>query len=253
MSSSLYEKCQELFTGYPLAIRTINQRRTVRSMVLILAEAQGVRSFVLLQDCSEGSPVYSISSWCGCDKVDIEEGDVDGVTKVEVKAITCAVPLPRHGSLFGWRSGDTITALVTFHADCTPTCPEPSWKVMPHVGISHDCWPPFTDEPFLGQWFWSHHRAGRIVSLGGLIAGQPGVVFWTDREEILGRDCCVVAHDITSSNGYSLRMGRYVHYGALRIQGPIPPVNSLLADVGKVDLAPRFQSPEYSDGSVAGC
>jgi len=253
MTSSLYERCQELFAGYPLAIRPVNQRQTVRSMVLILAEVPDIRFFVLSQDCSEGSPVYSLSPWCGCDRVDIEEDSADGLTKVEVKAMARAVPIPRHGSLFGWRSGDTVTALIAFHADYTPTCPEPSWKVMPLADIPRDCWPPFTDEPLLGHWFWSHHLAGRIVSLGGLIAGKPDTVFWTDREEILGRDCCVVAHDITSPEGYTLRIGRYLYYGALQTGEPVPPVRSLLADVGKVDLAPRFQSSEHSNSPATEC
>ena len=250
MTSPLYERCQELFARYPLAIRAVNQRQTVRSMVLMLED---IRFFVLSQDCSEGSPVYSLSPWRGCDRVDIEEDSADGFTKVDIKDMTHAVPIPRHGSLFGWRSGDTVTALVAFHADYTPTCWEPSWKVMPLAGTSEDCWPPFTREPLLGHWFWNHHWAGRIVSLGDLIAAKPDTVFWTDRKEVLGRDCCVVAHDITSPEGYTLRRGCYVYYEALRPDEPVPPpVKSLLADVGKVDLAPRFRPFEYNNRPATG-
>lgn len=253
MTSSLYARCEELFANYPLAIRVINQRRTVSSMVLILTETPDIRFFVLMQDCSEGSAVYSLNPWCGCDRVDVEADSTDGLTKVEVKALTGAVPIPRHGALFGWRSGDTVTALIAFHADYTPTCPEPSWKVMPLADIPEDCWPPFTTEPLLGHWFWSHHSAGRIVSLGGLIAEKSDVFFWTDREEVLGRDCCVVAHDRTSPEGYTVRMGRYVYYEALRTGEQVPSVKSLLADVGKVDLSPRFQPPECDDSRDTGC
>lgn len=251
MTSSLYETCQELFADYPLAVRSINQRQTVCSMVLILTEAPDIRFFVLSQDRSEGSPVYSLSPWCGCDRVDIEKDSADGLTKAEVKAMTRAVPIPRHGSLFGWRSGDTVTALVAFHADCTPNHREPSWKVMPLADIPRDCWPPFTSEALLGHWFWSHQRVGRIVSLGGLIARKPNTVFWTEREKVLGQDCCVVKHDITSPEGYTLRTGRYVYYKALQMGEPVPSVRSLLADVDKVDLAPRFQPSECNNPASA--
>lgn len=244
MSKLLYERCEELFIDYPLAIRPLNQRKTVRSIVLILADAPDVRYFVLLQERTEDPSIYSLCPWHECDRVDIEENNDDSLTKLEVNAITRAVPVPRHGSLFGWRSGDTISALIAFHADYTPDCPEPSWKVMPLVGISQDCWPPFTHEPLLGHWFWSHYQAGRIVSLGGLIAGKPNTVFWTDRAEVLGRDCCVVSHDIPSREGFTLSAGRYVSHESLHMGEQVPPVGILLADVSKIDLAPRFRSSE---------
>jgi hypothetical protein len=123
---------------------------------------------------------------------------------------------------------------------------------MPLAGIPAECWPPFTDEPLLGHWFWSYYWAGRIVSLGGLIAGKPDTVFWTDREEVLGRDCCAVAHDITSPEGYTVRRGRYVYYEALRTDKPVPSMSTLLADVGKIDIAPRFQRCECNDRLAAG-
>jgi len=254
MTSSLYERCQQLFADYPLAIRAVNHRRTVRSMVLMLPDDPDIRFFVLSQDCGEGSPVYSLRPWYGCERVDIEEGSIDDFTKVDVKAMIYGVPvpIPRHGSLLGWRSGDAVTALVAIHANYTPACPEPSWKVMPLAGIPAKNWPPFTGESLLGPWFWSYYWAGSIVSLSALIAGTPDTVFWTDREEVLGRDCCAVARDITSPEGYTLRGGRYVYYQALRTDKPVPSMRILLEDAGKIDLAPRFQRSEYNDRLAAG-
>jgi len=253
MISSLYERCHQLFAGYPLAVTTVNRSGTVRSMTLMRQDSQDARFFVLSQDCSEGSPVYSLCPWNGCDRVDIDEDGADDSTKVDAKVMISGVPIPRHGSLFGWRSGDSVTALVPIHADYTPTCPEPAWKVMPRAGIPAEWWPPFTNESLLGHWFWSYYRAGRIVSLATLIAGKPDTVFWTDRQEVPGRDCCAVARDITSPEGYTLRRGRYVYYGALRTDKPVPPMSTLLADVGRIDIAPRFRRYECHDRLAAGC
>ena len=33
-------------------------------------------------------------------------------------------------------------------------------------------WPPFTDEPLFGSWFWNQYRAGGIVCLDDLIAAH---------------------------------------------------------------------------------
>jgi hypothetical protein len=224
-------------------------------MVLMLHSGDDVGFFVLSRDYSEGMPVYSLRPWHANGIVDIEADDggaIRTVPDILVNAVTRGVPIPRHGSMFGWRCGNPVTALVAVYAKYTPSCPEPCWTVMPLVGIPEAQWPPFTGECLLGHWFWEHYRAGSIVSLGGLIAETPDTVFWADTEAILGWDCCAVAHDVSSREGFTLRRGRYVYYQALRAGKPVPSLSVLLSDICKTDLAPRFQRSEGCDGRPQG-
>lgn len=246
---SLYETCNELFTDYPLAARTVNRSGTIRSMVLLLRDGDDAGFFVLVSDSSEGRPLYSLCTWQAGGIVDIEADGSAAVSDVAVKAVTRGVPLPRHGSVFGWRHGDAVTALVAVYTEHTPESPEPSWTVMPLAGTPEAQWPPFTGERLFGHRFWEQYRAGSIITLDNLIAGTPDTVFWADTKAILGSDCCAVAHDISSPDGPVLRRGRYVYYQALRDGKPVPSLNALLADPGKIDLAPRFQrSAHGGDG-----
>jgi hypothetical protein len=239
-TSSLSEACHELFSGYPLAARAANHAGTIRSMVLMLQDGDDSQFFVLSHDSREGRHCYSLRPWRATGTVGIE-ADGGAVPDVAVNAVTRGVPIPRDGSLFGWRYGDAITALVAVYTKYAPACPEPCWTVMPLVGIPETQWPPFTGEHLFGRWFWEHYRAGNIVSVGDLIAAAPDTVFWADTKAILGSDCCAVARDIKSPDGHTLRRGRYVYYQALRAGKPVPPLGALLADTGKTDLAPRFQ------------
>ncbi len=237
---SLYETCQELFAEYPLAVSVGTCSRTVHSMVLMLRDQDDVRFFVLSQDCGAGKPCYSLRPWHAGGIVDIEADRGDAVPDISANAVTSGVPIPQDGSLFGWKSGDAVNALIAVYAEYTPVCPEPSWSLMLLVGIPEAQWPPFTGEHLFGHWFWEHYRAGSIVSLGGLIAGTPDTVFWADTEAILGSGCCVVARDIKSPEGYTLQHGRYVYDQALQAGTPVPSLDTLLNDYGKTDLASRF-------------
>ena len=242
-TSSLYEKCHELFIGYPLAASAVDGERTVRSMVLMLRDEDDAEFFVLSHHCGEGRSFYSLCPWPAGTIVDIEADGSAPVPDAVVSAVTHGVPIPQDGSLFGWKRQDAVTALIAVYAEHTPTSPEPCWSVMPRAGIPETQWPPFTGEPLIGNWFWELQQAGKIVFVGGLIAGIPGTVFWADTESIIGSDCCVVARDVRSPEGYTLPSGRYVYYKALRAGGPVPSLQELLADTDKTDLAPRFQSP----------
>ena len=49
------------------------------------------------------------------------EADGDAaLPHVAVSVVTRGVPIPRDGSLFGWRYGDTVTALVPVYTTSTP-------------------------------------------------------------------------------------------------------------------------------------
>jgi hypothetical protein len=247
-TSSLYEACHELFAAYPLAARALNHSGTIRSMVLMLQDGDNAGFFVLSNDCGEGRPSYSLRPWPAGGIVDIEADGSPVVPDVVVKAVTRGVPIPRDGSLFGWTCGDAITALVVVYAEYTSVHPEPGWAVMPRAGISEAQWPPFTGERLFGHWSWEHYRAGSIVSLDSLIAGNPDTVFWTDTTATLGSNCCAVGRDIRSPKGPTLQRGGYVYYQVLRAGKPVPSLGMLLADTSKIDLAPRFRHSGHSDG-----
>lgn len=239
--SSTYEACAELFADYPLAVRVVDCSGTVRSMVLMLPEGDDAQFFVLTHEYGEGRPFFSLSSWdTGTNIADIE-ADSGTVPDEVMSAVTRGIPIPRHGSLFGWRREDAIIALIAVYAQYTPGCTEPSWAVMPLAGSPEAQWPPFTGEHLFGSWFWKHYRTGGVVTLGDLIAGTPDAVFWADTEAVFGWDCCVVARDIASHEGYTLRRGCYLYYKALQTGTPVPALDELLSGYGKIDLAPRLQ------------
>jgi hypothetical protein len=248
-TTSLDEACQELFAGYPLAARTVNNSGTIHSMVLMLVDSDDVRFFVLSYDCSAGTPVYSLYPWPTGDIVDIEADRSTPIPDVVMKAaVTRGVPLPRHGSIFGWTESEAITALVVIYTEYAPVRPLPRWTVMPLAGIPEPDWPPFTSKRLFGHWFWEYYRVGSIVSLDNLIAETPDTVFWVNTQKNLGSDCCAVARDVEGPEGHTLRRGRYVYSEALRSGKPIPSLTELLANTGKTDLAARFQRPGHSNG-----
>ena len=251
--SSLYQACGDLFAHYLPAVTTVNPSESARSMVLMGQDGSDVGFFVLTDDDDEGKPYYSLSPWDGLGGVNIGPGTNSVIPDVFASVIAHGVPVPRDGSLYGWDDEDTITALIAIYAEYTPESPVPSWATMPLAGIPEAQWPPFADEPLFGHWFWENYREGRIVSLDGLIAATPGVVFWADTGAILGSGCCAVAYDIRSPEGSTLQRGRYVYYQALLAGKPVPSLRTLLSDTDKVDLALRFRRPEHKgDGPPDG-
>jgi hypothetical protein len=216
-------------------------------MILMQQDGGDAGFFVLTDDHNEGQHIYSLRPWRAPGGVDIGPDADTAIPDLFAKVIEHGVPVPRHGSLCGWEDRDTITALVPFYSQYTPESPEPYWATMPVAGSPEDEWPPFVDEPIFGRWFWEHYWAGRVISLGDLIAATPGVVFWVDTVAIVGSGCCVVAHDIRSPEGHTLQHGRYVYYQALRAGKEVPSLRALLADNSKVDLAPRLRPSSPSE------
>ena len=215
---------------------------------MLLSDGDGARFFVLTHDSRDGKSLYSLRQRGTRETIDIDGDRNAAVPDVVVNVVTRGVPIPRDGSLFGWRYGDAVTALVPVYTTSTPTSPDPFCAVMPRAGISEGRWPPFTEEHLPGPWFWEHYWARSIISVGGLIAETPAAVFWANTEATLGTNCFVVARDIESGEDYTLRRGIYVYYKALRASTPVPPLTVLLADSNKIDLAPRFRRFIDSDG-----
>ena len=239
-TSSLYKACSELLADYPLAASADECTGAVASMVILFQHQGEVQFFVLSQQCDEAGVFFSVSPWPAGESVIIEDDEAPAVPDAMASAIASGVPVPRHGSLFGWRSEDSITALIAIYSEYTSDCPQPRWTVMPRDGLRYDQWPPFTDEVVLGHWFWEYYKIGKIVLLDDLIASIAATVFWIDTQQTLGSDCCAIARDVISPQGFTLRCGCYVYYEALRIGAAVPPMQALLADANKVDLVSRF-------------
>jgi hypothetical protein len=217
-------------------------------MVLTVREGDDIRFFVLAQSCGAGPPLFSVSPWPAGDIVDIDADGRTAVPDVLASAVTRGVPLPRHGSVFGWTGADVITSIVVIYTDPAPERPLPRWTVMPLAGIVENEWPPFTGRHFFGSWFWEHYDSGSLVLLDGVIAEHPGTVFWVSTHSVLGADCCAVARDIKNPQGRILRRGRYVYSEILRSREPVPSLTALLADTSKTDLTPRFRRYVHDDG-----
>jgi hypothetical protein len=231
-----YEACSELFAAYPLAVRAVNHTGSVRSMVLMTVEHGKPRFHILNHDSDDGH--YSLRPWRSSGSVDIEsDGSVPA--GADITPVTGGVPLPRHGSLLGWKPGKDITALIVLYTEYEPEHPVPNWMLMPLAGLPESQWPPFADKRLFGPWFWDHYRAGRIVSLASLIADSRDTVFWVVPESATAGSVAVRA--TVSGKVGTLRRGAYVYQGELRARRPVPSLDELLADSGKTDLAPRFR------------
>jgi hypothetical protein len=240
--SSLYRRCGDLFAQYPLAIRRPHCSGHIRSMILVLEDDGTARFYVLSHNESERGPIYSLFDWPAGRISDIDEEIRTGraLDKVD-RVLTGGVPVPLHGSLFGWRRDDSITALIAIYAKYSPAHKEPSWTVMPLTDIPETQWPPFTGMRFFGDWFWQWYRAGNIASLSRLIASTPDTVFWVDTQMTLGSGSCAVAAEVSSQEGYRLRRGCYMYYRALQAGIPAPSLGALLSEDSRIDLSLGFR------------
>jgi hypothetical protein len=239
---ALHDACGRLFDSYPLAAEPLGGTGTAHHMVLMLED----QFFTLTRVIGKNPPLfYWAAPWDEDPSDDVKisaHGTEPGAPRQITEAITRGVPVPRDGSMLGWKNGKTITALIVFYTTATREQPEPAWSVMPHADITQRQWPPFTGERlFTRSRFWDHYRAGSIVSLAGLVAASPRVVFWADTQAILGSNCCIAAHDVPAPGGWTLPQGRSAYYEALRAGKPVPPLSVLLADPSATDLAPRFR------------
>ena len=242
-TDSLHQACLDLLASYPQAVMvTTDHGQTADSMILMIRTGSEAEFYVLSHSPGAGFP-FALHRWPHGDAVDIQ-ADANAATPDLARGVVSrGIPFPADGSLFGWRHEQAITALIVFYSEYSPEYPQPSWALMPLEGTPDQDWPPFTEEGIFGSWFWDHHQAGRILSLDTLVGSAQHTVFWADTKAILGSDCCVVAHDLRTPDGATLPRGRYVYYQALRAGKSAPPLSVLLADTGKVDLAPRFQQP----------
>lgn len=154
-------------------------------------------------------------------------------------AILAARTGPADGSLYGWRHGTAITALIMFFDDGAPDG-GPSWSVCPHAGTPEAHWPPFTEADRGPGWFRGHYPAGHLADLGPAVAATRGTIFGVPAGEALGGHLFAVGADIAVPPGFVLPRGCYAYFSVLRAGHPLPPLEDLLADERREDLGPRF-------------
>jgi hypothetical protein len=251
-TNSLYDVCRGLFETYPQAARAIDARGSVWSIVIMLEDGPNAGYFVLTQRCNKGEPVFSLWSWPDGDVVDIVHDCADPPSALLGDVLSHGVPIPRDGSVFGWTVGGAVAALIVIYVESAVDFGEPGWAVMPRVGMPREDWPPFTGERLFGHWSWERSWSRRIVSLDEVIGGTSETFWWVDTKAVIGSDCCVISTDIVSQ-GLTVPRGRYAFYEALCSSEAIPPLEALLDDPGKIDLAPRFQIYLASRAVAGGC
>jgi hypothetical protein len=239
-ASRAYLACRYLFNEYPLAVSAVDHVPSLHTIVLMLRDGEHARFFVLMRIRGKTRTDYTLSRWRATVAVEIA-ADGGEVPELVANVVEQGIPIPCDGSLFGWVYQEIVTALIVVHASARPDSPVPVWSVMPLVGTPESQWPPFSGERSFGRWFWKDHQAGNLVQLDGLIAANPGIVFWLDTYQSLGSGCCVVASDIKTSEGRILRRGKYLGAATLRAGVAVPSLADLLAEACKTDLAPRFQ------------
>jgi hypothetical protein len=242
-ASDVFKACEDLYAEYPMAASPVNSRGTVYAIVLTLCDGADARYFTLARYEVADGHSYVLSPWRSDHGVTIRTDSHD-VADLAVAAVMRGVPMPRDGSMFGWTCGGTVAALVLVHTSYTPQSPVPTWSAMSLADGFETQWPPFIGESSFGPWFWDHYRAGKLISIGGLVAANPGCVFWVDAYATIGTSCCVVTNDLEASGGPILGRGRYVDSRALMSgqlpEHQVPSMAELLAG-NRTDLAPLFE------------
>lgn len=243
-----YGTCQQKFARHPHAIRMFrSDGHVIHEMVIMLRDGDVVDFRVLERHSIGSARFYCLYPWPDGEAVMISRDEP--VSPAAAEAVIQGVPLPQHGSLFGWSNGDSFTALIPAYTDPTATSSLPSWSVMPLADSPENQWPPFAGERYFGEWFWDDLQAGHLVSLATLVARTTDTVFWADTKSSLGSDTCVVAKDVTGADGLTLRRGAYVYAGVLRSHLSIPSLADLLADPTTVDIAEYFARPDEPGGN----
>jgi hypothetical protein len=227
-TDSLYQRCQQLFADYPLAVLDDWE------MALLMPAGTGAAFFILAKE-EDGS--YTMDRWSGEElgRVSSNGGSAGDDMACVLKD---GVPCPRDGELFGWVQHGVITGLI---AASISQEHGPVWSPMPAVGTPEDSWPAFVGPHVLGHWFWDEYQAGKIVSLGPLIASTPGTIYWAATEPTIGSGSAVVTTAV-HKGGISLPDGVYIYHGVLTGSGLCAEaLESLARKAPQTDLAPRFR------------
>jgi hypothetical protein len=226
-TGSLYERCQQLFREYPLAVTGPPDHMT-------LMASDG--SFFFLTDPGNGARHFRLQPWPSGSAVSIEAKTADLPAEL-TGALRDGVPCPRGGALFGWVQHGVITGLIPTYVEETG----PEWSAMPVTGSPEDSWPLFVGHPLLGHWFWDEYQAHTIVDLGRLVASTPGTTYSADTVPTTGYVSVVVTSDVCKG-GITLPQGVYIYHAVLTGSGLCAEaLESLARKAQQTDLAPRFK------------
>jgi hypothetical protein len=147
------DACNRLFSGYPLAV----EHAGAAFMVLIVPAGDVPRFYTLVR-LRDGS--CRLRLWRSRDGIMISPGTAALPAGYE-DVLGSGVPLPRHGSMFGWVAGGEVTALICVNTrDANDALEFPVFAVAPRAGTPESQWPPCY--PLFGAWFWAGQRGGRI-------------------------------------------------------------------------------------------
>jgi hypothetical protein len=237
--TTTFEACLRLFERYPLAITLDAADGGSLSMVL-LNHAAGPAGFCVLTQARDD--LFVVRSWNRHDGVDQPIRPGEPVPGPISQLIAGSMPVPHDGALFGWIADNQVTAMLAVH--CRPPAPwdqpvpVPQIRVMPMAGTSELLhWPPFTASPLDDGRLWEYVQWGELVDLVPLVARSAGCVFWVpspDRRP--GHGYVAVVSNLPAEE-YWLPAGVYADHWTLREGLQPPPVGSLLAQPGVVDLA----------------
>jgi hypothetical protein len=242
MPGTLYEEFSALFDTYPLAVEPVTADGTQDRMVL----GSPGRAFHILQRVLSGipRPFITLSPWKNArDSVIADSaGGVEslggGIPGDAARLVASAVPIPRDGSLFGWRDGGGITAIFPFYAD-EDWDNLPAWSGMPRADLPEPQWPPFTRQDFAGSGFWDHYRAGWVADLAPVVGRTSGSVFWAATNASLDSGCAVVTRRI-SGHGWRMEPGTYAYWKVLQDPAGQARIERAIRQASRTDLGPQF-------------
>ena len=240
-----FAACRQLFRYHPLAV---NQPPAGAGGLATMVVRDRTAGFFVLTRPEENR--FILRSWHERDGVEEEIRRGRPVPDLARQVIATCLPVPRHGSLFGWIACRQVTALLAVRsappsshgsspgdASAPARLAGPEVRVLPLEGTTKQWhWPPFTVSP-LDDWrLWEYIEWREIVDVMPLLGARPGRAFWVPAPD--GRPTGhVVLTENVRTDAFWLPEGVYCDHWTLREGIEAPPADSLIASPRAVDLS----------------
>ena len=227
-----FGRCAALYEGYPLAVGVADG---LRRMVLMTSAGRLPAFHDLIQD---GPGTYVLQPWGKRPVAEFTPGSGPAMPPEAAAVLAGGVPLPRDGSLVGFfdGTGHVAAVLATSHEP-----PRPAFSMMPRADLRQTEWPPATDEPSFGPWFWQLLADEAAADLEPFIVANPGAAYAATGETVPGGTAVVITEPLLVAGRYILPAGVFVHWRELARGETIPPIGDLLRQAENVvDLAASF-------------